>query len=94
SFVFEIIHRRRPKKGAAISPSIPHSARRPTAHGYDCAAIVLAHNHPSGDPRPSPADLSATTTIARHAAVLEIKIVDHLIVAGHQVFSMRKAGML
>lgn len=64
------------------------------AIALDCAAIVLAHNHPSGDPNPSAADISATRAIVRHAAVLEIGIVDHLVVAGNQVFSMKKAGML
>ncbi len=64
------------------------------AMGVDCAAIVLVHNHPSGDPTPSLADISATKLIVEHATVLDIQIVDHLIVAGNRVFSMKKAGLL
>jgi DNA repair protein RadC len=47
-----------------------------------CAAIVVAHNHPSGDPTPSPADLSATLTLLEAGAILDIPLVDHVVMGG------------
>lgn len=56
--------------------------------------LVLAHNHPSGDPRPSKADIKATQAIRSIGEALEISLVDHLIVAGNSVTSMAHAGLL
>ena len=56
--------------------------------------LVIAHNHPSGDPRPSEADLLATRSAQTAAAVLGITLIDHLIVAGQAVYSLNKAGQL
>jgi DNA repair protein RadC len=56
--------------------------------------IVLAHNHPSGDPTPSARDIAATARIAADAERLDIELIDHLVVAGACAVSMRKAGML
>lgn len=57
------------------------------------SALVLAHNHPSQDPRPSSADIRVTCHLERAAACLDIRLVDHIIV-GSSNFSMRAAGML
>lgn len=56
--------------------------------------VMLAHNHPGGDPRPSQSDLETTRSIARIFAILEIRVVDHLIVARRNMFSFREAGLL
>lgn len=64
------------------------------AVALDCGALVIAHNHPSGLSRPSAADVVATRTIAEHGRLLEIELLDHLVVAGGEVFSMRRAGLL
>src|SRR5262245_36850152 len=58
------------------------------------AAVVLAHNHPSGDARPSTADCLATRKLARAAEALDIAILDHLIFAGRDCSSMRRLGLL
>ena len=62
-------------------------------------AFILAHNHPSGDPRPSQADLSLTKNLREGASVLQISFLDHVIVgrAGFSFppyFSFRDAGLL
>lgn len=57
-------------------------------------AIVLAHNHPSGDPTPSTSDIKATARIAADSDWLDIELIDHLVVAGRCVISMRRAGLL
>ncbi len=60
----------------------------------DCARIVLCHNHPSGRAEPSKRDIEFTDRLAKCAASLGIEIVDHLIVAGPRVCSMRAVGVM
>jgi DNA repair protein RadC len=57
-------------------------------------AIVLAHNHPNGNVQPSEQDKLLTRAIVLAAETVQIKVVDHLIVSGDEVFSFRKAGLL
>lgn len=57
-------------------------------------AVVLAHNHPSGNSKPSPADVLATRDFMQLAERLDITLLDHLIVARGDVTSMRDAGLL
>ena len=58
------------------------------------AGIVLAHNHPSGDPTPSQADKRATTRLACAAEALDCTIVDHLVFGGSDCTSFRQLGLL
>lgn len=58
------------------------------------AGVVLAHNHPSGDARPSGADCRATRKLARAAEALDLAVIDHLIFAGRDCSSMRRMGLL
>jgi DNA repair protein RadC len=62
------------------------------AHGS--AGLVLAHNHPSGDPRPSDSDCRATRRLASAAEALDCAILDHLVFAGEQCTSFRTLGLL
>ena len=56
--------------------------------------IVLAHNHPSGDPRPSDSDCRATRRLANAAEALDCTILDHLVFAGEHCTSLRAIGLL
>lgn len=56
----------------------------------NCAALILAHNHPSGDPTPSPEDEALTRQIVRAGALLDIEVLDHLIIGRQRYISMRK----
>jgi DNA repair protein RadC len=58
------------------------------------SALILAHNHPSGDPTPSAADIDMTKQIVAAAEALRIKVHDHMIVAGDQVASLRALGLM
>lgn len=58
------------------------------------SALLLAHNHPTGRAYPSEADITLTKMIQKAAAPLDIRIIDHLIVAGSSVFSFRSNQML
>jgi DNA repair protein RadC len=62
------------------------------AHGS--AGIVLAHNHPSGDPRPSDSDCRATRRLATAAEALDCAIIDHLVFGGAECTSLRRLGYL
>lgn len=58
------------------------------------AAVVLLHNHPSGDPLPSKSDIELTISIESRLSSLSIRLIDHLIRAEGRQFSFRSAGML
>lgn len=76
----------------AIRCSWRHLFARALAH--NSRAVLLAHNHPSGNPRPSAADLIATRQIGRMAYLLGIHLIDHLIIAGDDVHSICSARQL
>ena len=58
------------------------------------AGVVIAHNHPSGDARPSDADYRATRKLARACEAIDVAVLDHLIFAGGDCSSMRRRGLL
>lgn len=60
----------------------------------DLAAIVLAHNHPSGDPTPSQGDIVLTARIAQIARFASIALTDHLIFGGDRHASFRALSLL
>jgi len=62
------------------------------AHGS--VGIVLAHNHPSGDARPSDADCRATRRLALAAEAIDCTVLDHLVFAGSDCSSLRQLGYL
>ena len=58
------------------------------------AGIILAHNHPSGDPTPSPEDINITRRIAQAGKLLDIPLLDHVIVADNSFRSLKEDGHL
>jgi DNA repair protein RadC len=58
------------------------------------SAIILAHNHPSGDPTPSKDDIEITRQLAAAAASLGLAVHDHLIIAGKRHYSFKSNGLL
>ncbi len=61
---------------------------------HDAAALVFAHNHPSGNPNPSEDDLSITKKLKDAAEAIDISIHDHLIIAGNDVYSFADHGLI
>jgi DNA repair protein RadC len=61
---------------------------------HGSAGIVLAHNHPSGDLRPSDSDCRATRRLATAAEALDCAVLDHLVFAGRECTSLRRLGYL
>jgi len=58
------------------------------------AAVIFAHNHPSGNLSPSPEDIALTKRLVRAGELLGIKVLDHLIVTKHGFLSLRQQGCL
>ena len=61
---------------------------------HRASAIVLAHNHPSGDPTPSRADIDLTRELAKAGELIGIAVQDHLIVTISGYYSFRQQGMI
>lgn len=59
-----------------------------------CAGLVMAHNHPSGDPNPSQADLRLARRLLVITESIEVTLLDNLIFAGGRMFSFRQAGLI
>lgn len=61
---------------------------------HDAAAVVLVHNHPSGSVQPSRADEHLTQTLKHALALVDVRVLDHMIVGGAAVLSMAEQGMM
>ncbi|EAA6844943.1 hypothetical protein DRX19_29145 [Salmonella enterica subsp. enterica] len=61
---------------------------------FNAAAVILAHNHPSGAPVPSQDDLAITERLVQVLALVDIRVPDHLIVGRNQVLSFAERGWL
>lgn len=61
---------------------------------FNAAAVILAHNHPSGDITPSPADKTITQRLVQALQLVDIRVPDHLIVGGTQTLSFAEHGLL
>lgn len=60
----------------------------------NAASVMLAHNHPSGTPEPSEADLLLTRALVQALALVDVRVLDHFVVAGSQVHSFAEHGQL
>ena len=60
----------------------------------NAASVILAHNHPSGDPTPSPEDVALTKKLAEAGRVMDITVLDHVIVGEGVFVSLKEQGAL
>ncbi len=60
---------------------------------HNAAAIIIAHNHPSGDPSPSPEDVSVTRNIIQAGKLLDIEVLDHLVIGQQRYVSLKERGL-
>ena len=58
------------------------------------ASIILVHNHPSGDPAPSPEDINATKELMKAGDLIQIKVTDHVIIGDGCYISMKEEGIV
>jgi DNA repair protein RadC len=75
------------------APVYPREVAR-RALELSASAVLLAHNHPSGDPTPSRADIDMTKQVVEAMRTLQIAVHDHFIVAGDQMASLRSLGLM
>lgn len=71
----------------------PRQVFRPAVE-LGAANVIMAHNHPSGDPTPSAMDREVTRRVARAGEVLGISLIDHLVIAGEDYCSLAEHGVL
>ena len=56
----------------------------------NCPGVIICHNHPSGDPTPSPEDIAVTEQLVQAGRVLDIELVDHLVIGNHRFVSLKE----
>jgi DNA repair protein RadC len=61
---------------------------------HNAAAVILAHNHPSGVAEPSHADELLTQTLKEALALVDVRVLDHFVIAGNNVLSFAERGMM
>ena len=59
----------------------------------NAAAFIVAHNHPSGDPAPSPEDVAVTRQIVQAGTLLNIEVLDHIIIGHNRFVSLKERGL-
>jgi DNA repair protein RadC len=75
------------------APIYPREIAR-RALELSASAVILVHNHPSGDPTPSRADIDLTLDIERALSPFDIKVHDHLVVGAKETVSMKAKGLI
>jgi DNA repair protein RadC len=88
-----IKHERQQRGTVDHTPVYPREVVR-RALELGASALILVHNHPSGDPTPSKADIAVTRDIAKAAAPLGVTLHDHLIIGRGRHTSLRDMGLL
>jgi DNA repair protein RadC len=61
---------------------------------HNAAALIFAHNHPSGTPEPSRADELLTQSLRQALALVDIRVLDHLVITGNRIVSFAERGLL
>jgi len=64
-----------------------------TAIRNNSAAVIVVHNHPSGDPAPSPDDVAVTRAIVQAGKLLDIEVLDHLVIGNGRFVSLKERGL-
>ena len=69
--------------GEVFKPALQRSA----------AAVIVVHNHPSGDPTPSPEDVALTRAVVQAGKLLDVEVLDHLVIGRGRFTSMKEKGL-
>ncbi len=60
---------------------------------HNTVAVVLVHNHPSGDPTPSSADVALTVDVVQAGRLLDITVIDHIVIGQGRHVSLKRLGL-
>ena len=80
-------------KGTVNSASVRPAEVLKPAVMINAPSVIIAHNHPSGDPKPSPEDVAATRDLVAAGKLLDIAVYDHIVIAGRYFLSMKERGL-
>ena len=89
-----VIEIEEPFRGTLTQTSVYPREIVKAALARNAAAVIFAHNHPSGVAQPSQADELLTRNLQEALALVEVKVLDHFIVAGNQAISFAERGLL
>jgi DNA repair protein RadC len=81
-------------KGTLTQTSVYPREIVKTAIARNAAAVIFAHNHPSGVAQPSQSDELLTRNLKEALELIEVKVLDHFVVAGNQAISFAERGLL
>lgn len=90
----KLIHYEFVSAGGLTSTTVDLKVIFKTALQHLAARIIVAHNHPSGNPRPSNADKQITQKLVAGGKALDIQLMDHIIITDHRYFSFADEGLL
>ena len=89
-----VIEQRQMFRGTVTQTSVyPREVVKESLH-LNAAAVILAHNHPSGVPEPSRADEFLTKTLKTALQLVDVRVLDHLVVTANAVVSFAERGLL
>jgi DNA repair protein RadC len=89
-----LIHSEELFRGSLTRTSVyPREIVKRALH-HNAAAIILAHNHPSGQIQPSEMDIVLTNEIKKTMELVDVKVLDHIILAGNKAFSFAEHGLI
>jgi DNA repair protein RadC len=80
-------------KGSVNSSQVRVGELFKDAIRLNASAIIVAHNHPSGDPTPSPDDVAVTRAIVQAGKLLDVDVLDHMVIGQGRWISMKERGL-
>ena len=80
--------------GGRDQVAIPIRTVAVDALAFGAHGVIIAHNHPSGDAAPSARDVAFTRALAAGLRTLEVVLLDHLVIAGDELTSLRAMGIV
>lgn len=80
-------------RGSANSAQVRLGELFRPAIQFNATSIIIAHNHPSGDPTPSPDDISLTRALVQAGKLLDIEVLDHLVIGRERFVSLKERGL-
>jgi DNA repair protein RadC len=89
-----LLHREECSRGTLTRTAVYPRELARNALDWNAAAVIVGHNHPSGNPEPSQADRSLTVELAKTLATIEVDLLDHIVVGQSSVVSFAERGYI
>ena len=89
----QVLHTEKLYKGSLNASTVRVAEIFKPAIQHNAAGVILVHNHPSGDPGPSPEDVTLTRAVVEAGRLLDIKVLDHLVIGHGKYVSLKEQKM-